>query len=238
MTVLLVVLLVLLWGAVIVPALLANRHHRSSAEHFRRSLQTLGARATGRSPSLGAPGKRARSIDAGRWIMGPPKPPARRPVRRPSQVTRPAPARSAASRPATARSGAGRTVAARRPGPATARGYRPTGTFGPSGSYGDPYRPDPNRFRREWESVDGWDPVIDRRRQVFVGLLIGAAATLVLGLIPGLGILLKLNVVIDLALAGYVVYLIRAKVRRAPRDLVTDYEPEHDEEEWLQAGEL
>src|SRR5205085_1515479 len=87
------VLLVLLWGAVIVPTLLRVRQSPSySVGAFRRNMQALGSRSAGR-PSRRSSGSGA----AGRWILGPPpgpssssgyrqsaaaRPPQRRPVPR------------------------------------------------------------------------------------------------------------------------------------------------------------
>jgi len=54
--------------------------------------------------------------------------------------------------------------------------------------------------------------VIRRRRQMFTRLLIAAAGTLLLGLVPALRGLLWAHVAIDVLLAGYVLYL-RREVR-------------------------
>ena len=83
-----------------------------------------------------------------------------------------------------------------------------------------------------------WDPVISRRRQVFVGLLAAAGATLLLGLMFGLGILLLVHVAIDVILAGFVVFLIRTKNREIGEDWAFRAETNPEEEEWLRAGEL
>ncbi|HWD72392.1 MAG TPA: hypothetical protein VG779_07670 [Actinomycetota bacterium] len=101
MTLVLIVLLVLLWGAVIVPTLLRVRQSPSySVGAFRRNMQALGSRSAGR-PSRRSSG----SGTAGRWILGPPprpgsaayrqsaaaRPPQRRPAPRGySQRRRPA----------------------------------------------------------------------------------------------------------------------------------------------------
>src|SRR5205085_10141908 len=69
-TLLLIVLLVLLWGAVIVPTLLRVRQSPSySVGAFRRNMQALGSRSAGR-PSRRCSG--SGSGGAGRWILGPP----------------------------------------------------------------------------------------------------------------------------------------------------------------------
>lgn len=94
--------------------------------------------------------------------------------------------------------------------------------------------------RSEWASLD---PIIEKRRHVFIGLVVGVVATLVLGLLPSLGILLKLNILLDVALVGYVVYLVMNRPMPMPRDFadggfddLRDGNPE--EEHWLRAGEL
>jgi hypothetical protein len=69
-TLLLIVLLVLLWGAVIVPTLLRARQSPTySVGTFRKNMQALGSRSAGRPvrrPSSAGAGP------AGRWILGPP----------------------------------------------------------------------------------------------------------------------------------------------------------------------
>jgi len=202
LTLLLVVLLVLLWGAVIVPALISHRNNRAGPDSFRRHLEAL---STGRrAPSRSRRG--TTSISAGRWIMGPP--PSRGRARPVSAQRRPAPMARAA---VGARAGAG-----------ARGGYRSPG------------------FRTEWAALD---PVIEKRRHVFIGLVIGVVLTLLLGLVPSLGILLKLNIVLDVALVGYVVYLVMTKPQPMPRDFAAagfdDLGGANTEEEhWLRAGEL
>ncbi|MGH2717807.1 MAG: hypothetical protein ACRDJU_04430 [Actinomycetota bacterium] len=206
MTLVLVVLLVLLWGAVIVPALINHRNNRGGPDSFRRHLEAL---STGRRAPSRA--KRAStSISAGRWIMGPPPSRARQ--------------RPAARRPAPmARSSVGsRAVMGSRVS---------VGTRGAGGS---------RSYRSEWAALD---PIIEKRRHVFIGLVIAAVATLLMGLIPSLGILLKLNIVIDVALVGYIVYLVMTKPQPMAREFsdagfddMGEANPE--EEHWLRAGEL
>jgi len=78
LTLLLVVLLVVLWGSVIVPTLLRARQSPSATVgSFRRNMQALGARSTGRGYDRrpggpGRPGGSGRSGGAGRWILAPP----------------------------------------------------------------------------------------------------------------------------------------------------------------------
>ncbi len=200
MTLLLIVLLVLLWGAVIVPTLLRVRQSPSySVGAFRRNMQALGSRSAG-GPSRRSSGSGA----AGRWILGPPP--------RPS---------SAAYRQSAA---AGRTQ--RRPVP---RGY-------------------PQRRRPARDGFDVGGLTMDQRRTVFFMLLTAAGFTLMLGL--AFSLLLRIHLGVDIALLGYVAYLVRTKPRRrAPREEATFYPPAarrpggqqrvgEDRREWLRAGEL
>lgn len=53
-----------------------------------------------------------------------------------------------------------------------------------------------------------------RHRQVLSRLLLAAATTLLLGILPGLHVLLKAHVVIDLLGAAYVVFLLKTRRRR------------------------
>lgn len=107
MTLLLIVLLVLLWGAVIVPTLLRVRQSPSySVGAFRRNMQALGSRSAGR-PSRRS--SASRSGATGRWILGPPP----------------------RSRPAAYRQSAAAAYPERRPAP---RGY-PSGRRPARGGY-------------------------------------------------------------------------------------------------------
>jgi hypothetical protein len=66
-TLVLIVLLVLLWGAVIVPTLLrARQSPASSVGAFRKNMQALGARTSPRA-------SRRSTGRTGRWILGPPQ---------------------------------------------------------------------------------------------------------------------------------------------------------------------
>lgn len=167
MTLLLVVLLVLLWGAVIVPTLLrARQTSESSVGSFRKHMHALGRRSTGRSFTRRTPGGRTMAINPGRWIIAPP------------------------------------------PGP----GSRPTET---------------------------WEPTVAQRRLVFIVLLSAAAGSLLLGFIPGLGLLLKVHVGIDAVLAGYVVFLLRTKHVTARRQgLVSFQTQEVEERHYLRASQF
>jgi len=89
---------------------------------------------------------------------------------------------------------------------------------------------------------------MDQRRTIFFMLLTAAAFTLMLGL--AFSLLLRIHLGVDIALLGYVVYLVRTKPRRrAPREAATFYPPAarraggqqrsgDDQREWLRAGEL
>jgi hypothetical protein len=89
---------------------------------------------------------------------------------------------------------------------------------------------------------------MDQRRAIFFTLLTAAAFTLLLGL--AFGLLLRIHLGVDVALLGYVVYLVRTKPRtREPRQVATYYpgaargpvdgrRGRDGEREWLRAGEL
>ena len=200
MTLLLIVLLVLLWGAVIVPTLLRVRQSPSySVGAFRRNMQALGSRSSGR-PLRRSSG----SGTSGRWILGPP----------PRQA-------------ATAyRQNVAGGRAQRRPVP---RGY-------------------PHGRSRSRGGFDTGGLTMDQRRTIFFMLLNAAAFTLMLGL--AFSLLLRIHLGVDVALLGYVVYLVRTKPRRRePREVATYYPPAarraggqpraaDDRREWLRAGEL
>lgn len=64
-----------------------------------------------------------------------------------------------------------------------------------------------------------------RRQDVFSGLLVAMGATLVLGLIPSLRMVLLLHVVVDLLFAGYVALLVRARNVAAERELKVRFLP-------------
>jgi hypothetical protein len=84
--------------------------------------------------------------------------------------------------------------------------------------------------------------VIDQRRRIFVGLLAAGGATLVLGLVPALRMLLEVHLALDVLLAGYVVYLVRTKPqpRRQVLGATAPYRvPERREERpYLRVGQL
>lgn len=56
-----------------------------------------------------------------------------------------------------------------------------------------------------------------RHRTAFVALLVAAAATFVLGFVPGLGDLHLLHLACDVALGGYVTWLVRLRTRAESR---------------------
>lgn len=66
-------------------------------------------------------------------------------------------------------------------------------------------------------SADAEAPVrraILRRRRLFVGLLIAAGSSLLVGLLPGQGHLLLLHLAFDSMIAGYVIHLLQVKQRK------------------------
>ena len=190
MTLLLIVLLVLLWGAVIVPALLRVRQSpATSVGTFRRNMQMLGSRVSARQV-------RRMNGASGRWVLGPPPPRAGR-----------------------ARRGAGRGVS-RRAGSGRAEQIYPGGL------------------------------TLEQRRTIFFTLLIAALLSLMLG--TAFGLALRIHVGVDVALAGFVVYLARTRPRLTTREVVS-YRPSRSrrlegagrmvadgsgEREWLRAGEM
>jgi hypothetical protein len=206
-TLVLIVLLVLLWGAVIVPTILRVRQSpASSVGAFRKNMQALGARSATRPlrrPSGGGAGT------AGRWILGPP----------PRQSS----ARYRSSAPS-------------RTQPPPAARHRPRGS----------------RSSGSWlvarDDFDSGGLTMDQRRAIFFTLLTAAAFTLLLGL--AFGLLLRIHLGVDVALLGYVVYLVRTKPRTMePREVATYYpgaargsvdgrRGRDSEREWLRAGEL
>lgn len=92
---------------------------------------------------------------------------------------------------------------------------------------------DKERMRRE---------TVARRRKTFLALLWTAGASLILGLIPGLRFLLTIHLMTDLALAGFVAYLIwdrrtGAQESYRPRHSAQDQQPE-EEFAYLQASQF
>lgn len=78
---------------------------------------------------------------------------------------------------------------------------------------------------------------VARRRHIFVGLLGGSGASLVLGLIPSLHALLILHLCFDLVLAGFVLFLLQLKQRRPPKHAFRN-PPRDLEETYLEVGQL
>ena len=64
-----------------------------------------------------------------------------------------------------------------------------------------------------------------RRRDVLVGLLATAAATLVLGLVPSLRVMLMVHLVVDVLLVAYVALLIRQRTLAAEREMKVRFLP-------------
>jgi len=65
-----------------------------------------------------------------------------------------------------------------------------------------------------------------RRREVFFSLLGGVAGTLLLGLIPGLHAVLMVNVLVDIAFAGYLFALLRFRNLAAEREMKLRFLPQ------------
>jgi len=65
-----------------------------------------------------------------------------------------------------------------------------------------------------------------RRRDVFTALVGAAAVTLLLGLVPGLRVLLLVHLVVDALLAAYVALLIRQRGLAAEREMKVRFLPE------------
>jgi len=191
LTLVLVVLLALLWGAVIVPSLLRSRRTpHSTTDTFRRHLAALEHNTIGRGPARAskAYAKRAMAVNAGRWVLSAPPPRGRRGARR---------------RPPTV---------------------------------------SPARAPRTWE-----DPVIRRRKVVFVALLALAGGTFVLSFVPGLSSLLRVNLALDAVLMVDVMYLVATRPpAKLPADIAGYGMPlatrrpslREEREEWAQAEGL
>lgn len=64
-----------------------------------------------------------------------------------------------------------------------------------------------------------------RRRDVFCGLLVAMGATLVLGLVPSLRMMLVLHLVVDVLFAAYVALLVRARNLAAEREIKVRFLP-------------
>lgn len=192
MTLVLVVLLALLWGAVIVPSLLRSRRTpHSTTDTFRRHLAALEHNTIGRGPGRAskAYAKRSMAVNAGRWVLSAPPPPGRARARRPPS-----------------------SVAA------------------------------PGRAPRTWQ-----DPVIRRRKVVFVALLALAGGSFVLSFVPGLGALLRVNLGLDAILMVDVMYLVATRPpAKLPADIAGFGAPlpsrrvslAEEREEWAQAEGL
>lgn len=67
---------------------------------------------------------------------------------------------------------------------------------------------------------------LKRRRDVFITLLGGMGATLVLGLFPPLRVLLWLHLVLDVLFAGYVALLVRSRNLAAEREMKLRFLPQ------------
>lgn len=79
------------------------------------------------------------------------------------------------------------------------------------------------------DALDRNREMIYRRRRVLVALLVGSAATGVIGLLPPLHVLLAAHLGFDLVIAGYVVFLRMLKDTKRPKHAVRRREPGDDE---------
>ncbi len=102
--------------------------------------------------------------------------------------------------------------------------------FAPSGR--SPVAPEPpggpSRSPRRTLAPGAWSGrarLRKRRRDILYALLAAVAGSLVLGLIPGLRVMLGLNIVLDLLCVAYVALLIRARNLAAEREMKVRYLP-------------
>lgn len=86
---------------------------------------------------------------------------------------------------------------------ASLAGPRPRATYGPS----------PRAMARK------------RRKDILSGLLAAMGGSLVLGMIPGLRVMLALHLVLDLLFVGYVAMLVRARTMAVERDMKVRFLP-------------
>ena len=66
---------------------------------------------------------------------------------------------------------------------------------------------------------------VKRRRDVFYALVTSMAGTLVLGMVPGLRVLLGLNLVLDALFVAYVALLVRMRNQAAEREMKVRFLP-------------
>jgi hypothetical protein len=67
---------------------------------------------------------------------------------------------------------------------------------------------------------------LKRRRDVFYALLSAMGGTLLLGMVPGMHVLLGLHLVLDAVFAGYVALLLRVRNEAAERDMKVRFLPQ------------
>ncbi len=79
---------------------------------------------------------------------------------------------------------------------------------------------------------------LERRRRLFSALVAAAAGTLVLGLLPGMADVLKLHLVLDMVLAGYIWLLLKGKRQRLSEHTEQPASQEQADDEYLRAGQL
>lgn len=85
--------------------------------------------------------------------------------------------------------------------------------------------PAANRTRGARRHQPGLALARKRRRDILGGLLVAMAATLVLGLVPALRLMLGLHLVLDLLFVAYVALLVRARNLAVERELKVRFLP-------------
>jgi hypothetical protein len=108
--------------------------------------------------------------------------------------------------------------AARRSGYGARPGYSGPGYSGPGAALRPPTAATLRRRQAQ-----------KRRRDIFFALLAGAVGSLLLAIIPGLSVMWSVQVLFDLALAGYVALLIRMRNLAAEREIKLTFMPSQPE---------
>lgn len=82
--------------------------------------------------------------------------------------------------------------------------------------------------------------MMERRKRLFECLVVACAVTLVAGFVPSFRVMLWLNLVSDLMLAGFIYFLLSDKKSRSARTDEPDAQESDDyfDEQYLRAGQL
>lgn len=82
--------------------------------------------------------------------------------------------------------------------------------------------------------------MMQRRKRLFESLLVACAVTLIAGLIPSLRVMLWLNLVSDLMLAGFIYFLLSDKKSRSAQtdEPVAQESDDYFDELYLRAGQI